>query len=47
MSAMARADAFAIIPVGVGTLEAGSAVDQEMFRWPELRTAENALGSFD
>ena len=47
MSAMARADAFAIIPVGVGTLEAGSAVDLEMFRWPELRTAENALGSFD
>ena len=40
LSAMARADAFALIPVGVGDVEAGGVVTLEMFTWPETRTLE-------
>jgi molybdenum cofactor synthesis domain-containing protein len=44
LSALARADAFAVVPVGVGDLGAGAEVELEMFRWPEARTMEEALG---
>jgi molybdenum cofactor synthesis domain-containing protein len=44
LSALAAADAFAVIPAGVGDVAAGSAVDLEMFRWPEQRTRAEALG---
>ena len=44
LSALARADAFAIVPAGVGDLAAGAEVELEMFRWPETRTMEEALG---
>ncbi len=37
LSAAAAADAFAVVPVGVGTVERGDAVTLEMFRWPESR----------
>lgn len=40
LSAMAHADAFALIPVGVGEVDAGDAVTLEMFSWPETRTLE-------
>ncbi len=36
-SSLANADAFAAIPVGVGSLSAGDDVMLEMFRWPEGR----------
>lgn len=35
--ALADADAFAVVPVGVGSLSAGDDVTLEMFRWPEGR----------
>jgi molybdopterin molybdotransferase len=44
LTAMARAAAFAVIPVGTGAVPAGGAVELEMFRWPEQRTAEEVLG---
>ncbi len=44
LSALARADAFAVVPAGVGDLAAGAEVELEMFRWPEARTLEEALG---
>ncbi len=34
---LSRADAFAVVPVGVGSLSAGDRVTLEMFRWPEGR----------
>jgi molybdopterin molybdotransferase len=40
LSAMASADGFALIPVGVGDLDAGDAVLLEMFSWPETRPRE-------
>ncbi len=43
LSALAGADALAVVPVGVGGLRAGAEVELEMFRWPESRTAEEAL----
>ncbi len=42
LSAAAAADGFAVIPAGIGTIEAGSEVSIEMFRWPESRTHEEA-----
>ncbi len=42
LSALAAADAFAVIPVGVGDVAPGEAATLEMFRWPESRTAEEA-----
>lgn len=44
LSALARADAFAVVPVGTGCLAAGKRVELEMFHWPETRTAEEVLG---
>ena len=44
LAALARADAFAVIPTGVGDVAAGTEVDLEMFRWPEQRTMEEVLG---
>lgn len=43
LSALAAADAFAVIHRGWGDLPAGAEVDLEMFRWPAARTAEEAL----
>jgi molybdopterin molybdotransferase len=40
LSAMARADAFALVPVGVSDLDAGDRVTLEMFSWPETRGME-------
>jgi molybdopterin biosynthesis enzyme len=37
LSALASADALAVIPVGTGGLAAGSGVELEMFRYPEDR----------
>ncbi len=36
-SSLATADAFAAVPVGIGSLSAGDDVTLEMFRWPEGR----------
>jgi molybdopterin molybdotransferase len=44
LSALAAADAFAVVPVGVGDLAAGATVELEWFRSPETRTYEEALG---
>ena len=43
LSAMARADAFAVVPVGVAEVAAGEPVELEMIRWPERRTMREAL----
>ena len=37
LSALANSDAFAVVPVGVGSLSAGDAVTLEMFNWNENR----------
>ena len=44
LSALALADALAVIPVGVGSLDAGATVEMEMFSWPEARTRKDVLG---
>jgi molybdopterin molybdotransferase len=44
LSALAQADAFAVVPAGVGGLGAGAEVELEMSRWPEARTREEVLG---
>jgi molybdopterin molybdotransferase len=44
ISALANADAFAVVPVGIGACEIGDQVDLEMFRWPEQRTVREVLG---
>jgi molybdopterin molybdotransferase len=38
LSAVVAGDAFAVVPEGVGEVEAGEPVMLEMFRWPEERT---------
>ncbi len=43
-SAMAAADAFAVVPVGVADLAAGEPVALELFGSPETRTRKEALG---
>ena len=43
LSALAAADAFAVVPEGVSTVPAGGPVVLEMFRQPESRTAAEAL----
>jgi molybdopterin molybdotransferase len=43
LTALARANAFAVVPVGTAGLEAGSRVELEMFRWPEGRTEQEVL----
>ncbi|MEZ5176410.1 MAG: molybdopterin molybdotransferase MoeA [Acidimicrobiia bacterium] len=40
LSALASADAFAVVPVGVGTLSAGDPVMLEMFTWDENRALD-------
>jgi molybdopterin molybdotransferase len=37
LSAAAAADAFAVVPRGVATIESGEPVTIEMFKWPETR----------
>ncbi len=37
LSAAANADAFAVVPIGVGRVEPGDVVMLEMFKWPESR----------
>jgi len=44
LSALASADAFAVVPIGVGDLGAGSRVELEWFRSPEARSYEEVLG---
>jgi molybdopterin molybdotransferase len=44
LSALAAADAFAVVPAGIEGVEPGSPVELEMFRWPERRTREEVLG---
>ncbi|MGF1666767.1 MAG: gephyrin-like molybdotransferase Glp [Acidimicrobiia bacterium] len=44
LSAAANADAFAVVPTGVGAVEEGGAVSLEMFGWPESRTIDEVLG---
>ncbi len=44
LTALARANAFAVVPVGVADVAAGDEVILEMFRWPESRTYEEVLG---
>jgi molybdopterin molybdotransferase len=40
LSAVIAGDAFAVVPEGVGEVEAGEPVTLEMFRWPEERTLD-------
>ncbi len=44
LSALAAADAFAVVPVGAGEVAAGATVELEWFRSPEVRTREEVLG---
>jgi molybdopterin molybdotransferase len=44
LSALARADAFAVVPVGTAGLPAGAPIELELFRSPERRTIEEVLG---
>ena len=44
LSALAFADALAVVPAGVGRVEPGGTVELEMIHWPEMRTREEALG---
>jgi len=44
LSALAFADALAVIPAGVGRVEPGGSVELEMIHWPEMRSREEALG---
>ncbi len=44
ISALAAADAFAVVPVGTGTVSAGDTVELELFRSAEARTRMEAIG---
>ena len=44
LTALALADAFVVVPVGEGTIKEGHAIELELFRNPEDRTREEALG---
>ena len=44
LSSLARADAFAVIPVGTGYVEIGDEVTIELFRSPETRSVSEVLG---
>lgn len=44
LTALATADAFAVVPRGVGTVAAGDPVELELFRSPETRSRQEALG---
>ena len=43
LSSLARADAFAVLPVGTGYVEVGDGVTIELFRSPEVRTASEVF----
>ncbi len=43
LSALAHADALAVVPVGIGAVEAGDAVELEMIHRPEARTRAEVL----
>ncbi len=43
LSAVALANAFAVVPVGVGEVPQGEPVELEMFGWPETRTRSEVL----
>ncbi len=45
LSALAFADALAVVPVGAGRVDPGGAVELEMMRWPEAKNREEALGA--
>ncbi|MDP8958912.1 MAG: molybdopterin molybdotransferase MoeA [Actinomycetota bacterium] len=44
LSALARAEALAVVPQGVSEVGAGGEVELEMFRWPESRSYQEVLG---
>lgn len=44
LSALALADALAVVPIGVGRVEPGGTVDLEMIHWPEARSRWEVLG---
>jgi molybdopterin biosynthesis enzyme len=43
LTALAAADAFAVVPVGVADMGAGDIVELEEFRWPETRSRSEVL----
>lgn len=45
LTALANANAFAVVPVGTSGVAAGSRVDLEMFRWPETRSEEEVTNA--
>ncbi len=44
LSALAFADALAVVPAGVGRVEPGGTVELEMIHWPEARSRMEVLG---
>lgn len=44
LSALALADALAVVPVGAARIEADGTVELEMIRWPEARSRAEVLG---
>jgi molybdopterin biosynthesis enzyme len=44
LTALASADALAVVPVGIAGLDAGAMVELEMLRMPESRSAAEVLG---
>ncbi|MEA3510022.1 MAG: gephyrin-like molybdotransferase Glp [Actinomycetota bacterium] len=44
LSALAFADALAVVPAGRGRIEPGGTVDLEMIHWPEARSRREVLG---
>ena len=44
LSALALAEALAVVPVGVGEVAAGDPVELEMIHWPEARSQKEVLG---
>ncbi len=44
LSALAFADALAVVPAGTGRVEPGGTVELEMIHWPEARSRREALG---
>jgi molybdenum cofactor synthesis domain-containing protein len=43
LTALAAADAFAVVPVGVADMAVGESVELEQFRWPETRSRSEVL----
>ncbi len=44
LSALALADALAVVPVGTAEIGTGEPIELEMIHWPEVRTREEVLG---